>query len=69
MAAFISAVINAPLSAVLIIFEMTGNYEILLPLLISTVLSSTVARIIYPENIYSVKLFKRIMQKENIIQL
>ncbi|WP_050748612.1 chloride channel protein [Halothermothrix orenii] len=59
MAAFISGIIRAPLTAVLIIFELTGNYSLILPLLLGAVLASNISKHICPESIYSPKLFYR----------
>ena len=43
MGAFFAAVIRAPFTSILIIFEMTRNYEIILPLMIANILAYLVA--------------------------
>jgi chloride channel protein, CIC family len=43
MGAFFAGAIRAPITSILIIFEMTGDYAIILPLMISNVISYTVA--------------------------
>ncbi len=43
MGAFFAGAVRAPITSILIIFEMTGDYAIILPLMISNVLSYTIA--------------------------
>jgi CIC family chloride channel protein len=43
MGAFFVGTIRAPITSILIIFEMTGDYAIILPLMISNMLSYTIA--------------------------
>jgi CIC family chloride channel protein len=52
MGAFFAGAIRAPITSVLIIFEMTGDYAIILPLMISNVLSYTVSAWLQPVPIY-----------------
>ena len=59
MAAVVSGTTHAPITALLIIFEMTGDYRIILPLMIVVVLSTLVARRITGESIYTLKLVRR----------
>ncbi|MHC4547854.1 MAG: chloride channel protein [Planctomycetota bacterium] len=59
MAALVAGTTHAPISAILILFEMTKEFEIILPLMIACVLSTTVARGILRESIYSLKLARR----------
>ncbi len=59
MAAFFSAAAHAPVTAILILFEMTGDYRIILPLMLATVVSTLVARVISHESIYTLKLTRR----------
>jgi CIC family chloride channel protein len=49
----------APIMAILMIFEMTLDYEIILPLMLSCILSSTVARLFHRDSIYTEKLRKK----------
>jgi len=44
MGAFFAAVIRAPITSVLIIFEMTGSYRLVLPLMISNTIAYIIAR-------------------------
>ncbi|MBN1313840.1 MAG: chloride channel protein [Anaerolineales bacterium] len=59
MAAFFSGAAHAPVTAILILFEMTGDYRIILPLMLATVMSTLVSRIISRESIYTLKLSRR----------
>ncbi|MFH1003608.1 MAG: chloride channel protein [Chloroflexota bacterium] len=59
MAAVFSGAARAPFSAILIIFEMTGNYAIILPLMTAVVISTIVSRAISRDSIYTLKLLRR----------
>ena len=52
MGAFFAGAIRAPITSILIIFEMTGDYAIILPLMIANVISYTVAARLHPVPIY-----------------
>ena len=56
MAAFFSAASHAPITAILILFEMTGDYGIILPLMLTTVISYLLSLSISRESIYTLKL-------------
>jgi CIC family chloride channel protein len=59
MAAVFAGAARAPFSAILIIFELTGNYAIILPLMMAVVISTLVSRAISRESIYTLKLLRR----------
>ena len=59
MGAVVAATTHGPLQAILIIFEMTGNYTIILPLMITCIISCLVARRLCGESIYTFKLIRR----------
>ncbi|MCP4373429.1 MAG: chloride channel protein [Deltaproteobacteria bacterium] len=59
MGAVVSATTHGPLTALLMLFEMTGDYKIILPLMITCIISSIIARQILKESIYSLKLLRR----------
>jgi chloride channel protein, CIC family len=59
MGAVVSATTHGPLSAILILFEMTGNYRIILPLMIACIISSLASRRLLAESIYTMKLIRR----------
>jgi len=52
MGAFFAGAIRAPITSILIIFEMTGDYAIILPLMIANMISYTVASRLQPVPIY-----------------
>ena len=43
MAAFLAGVVHCPITAFLLLFELTGDYQIILPLMISRLVSTLVA--------------------------
>jgi chloride channel protein, CIC family len=53
MAAITAGTGHAPISAVLILFELTGNYDLILPLMVASILSGVVSRKLYPYSIYT----------------
>ena len=59
MAAVFAAAARAPLTAMLIVFEMSNDYGMILPLMVATVAASHFAQWIYPESIYTQKLTRR----------
>jgi CIC family chloride channel protein len=59
MASVFAGAARAPFSAIIIIFEMTGNYNIILPLMTSVVISTFLSRKIKRESIYTIKLLRR----------
>jgi len=59
MAAVVAATTHAPLTAILIVYEITRNYQIILPLMLAAVISTIVARLIMRESIYTLKLHRR----------
>lgn len=59
MAGMIAATTHAPMTAMLIIFEMTSDYRIILPLMVTVVFSALVAGRLFQHSIYTVKLAKR----------
>lgn len=59
MGAVVAGTTHGVLSAILIVYEMTGDYRIILPIMLAAGLSSIVARFIDPESIYYKKLSRR----------
>jgi CIC family chloride channel protein len=59
MAAATAASIHAPLTAAVMIFELSGDYLIVLPLLLTTVVATTVSRAVNSESVYEAELRKR----------
>jgi len=59
MGAVVSGTTHGPMSAILILFEMTGNYRIILPLMIACIISTVVARQWLEESIYTLNLSRK----------
>jgi len=59
MAAVFAACARAPLTAMLIVFEMSNDYALILPLMLTAVTASYLAQYLYPESIYTSKLARR----------
>lgn len=59
MAAVFAGAAQAPISAILILFEMTGDYKIILPLMVACVISTLVLKWISRDSIYTMKLRRR----------
>jgi chloride channel protein, CIC family len=58
MASVFAGTSQAPISSILLLFEMTGNYQILPPLMITCVISSLLVRYKTKYSIYTLKLFR-----------
>ncbi len=60
MAAVFSAGAHAPMTAVIILFELTGDYRIILPLMLTVVIATMLAQFMLKgESIYTLKLTRR----------
>lgn len=59
MGAVVAATTHGPLSSILILFEMTGDYKIILPLMITCIISRLIAGRLLKESIYTFKLIRR----------
>lgn len=59
MAAVFGGVAHAPIASILIIFEMTDDYRIILPLMTAVVISTLLSHVMSPETIYTLKLRRR----------
>ncbi|MCP5109242.1 MAG: chloride channel protein [bacterium] len=59
MAAFFAAAAKAPTTSILILFEMTNDYRIMLPLMAATVGSVYLSHQLLPHSIYTLKLHQR----------
>lgn len=56
MAAVFAGAARAPITAVLIVFEMSNDYKLILPLMLATVISTLLAEHVFAESIYTLKL-------------
>lgn len=59
MAAVFAAAARAPFTAMLIVFEMSNDYSMILPLMVAAVTASHFAQWLYPDSIYTQKLTRR----------
>ena len=59
MGAVVAGTTHAPITAMIIIFELTGTYEIILPLMITCMLSTLITTSLKRDSIYTSKLSRR----------
>lgn len=59
MGAFLSAVARAPITAVVMVFEMTGDYNHILPIMLSAAIADLIAEKLNHAPIYSTLIFKQ----------
>jgi CIC family chloride channel protein len=59
MGAVFAASARAPITAVLIIYELTGEYSTILPLMLAIVLATAISARLSPDTIYTLKLRRR----------
>jgi CIC family chloride channel protein len=59
MGAVFAAAARAPMTAVIILFELTGQYQIILPLMFAIVLAAFIANLLSEDTIYTLKLRRR----------
>ncbi len=65
MAAVFSGAAHAPITSIIILFEMTNDYRIILPLMLATVVSTLLSQKLNHENIYTLKLSRRGIRLEH----
>src|SRR5262249_15242864 len=59
MGAVVAGASLAPLTGIVILFELTGNYEIILPLMVTCVIASTLVHRTLGESMYTLRLRER----------
>jgi CIC family chloride channel protein len=59
MAGVLAGTTHAAVSSVLILFEMTGDYGVILPLMLSAALAAVTSRAIEPDSLYTAPLRRR----------
>lgn len=59
MAGVIAAVAHCPLTAFLLVFEITNDYQIILPVMLVSILATTVAQLFFRDSIYALWLRDR----------
>lgn len=56
MAALVAATTHAPLTAIIIVYEVTQSYEVILPLMFAAVVGTIVSRFVTRDSVYTFKL-------------
>lgn len=59
MAGVFAGSAQAPVTSIIMLFEMTGDYRIILPLMVTSVLAATVTSALTRDSIYTLKLVRR----------
>jgi CIC family chloride channel protein len=59
MGAVVAGATHAPITAILIIFELTSEYKIILPLMIASIIATLLTTKLQKESIYTLKLIRR----------
>ncbi len=59
MGGLVAGTTHAPITAIIIVFELTSNYHIILPLMIVCIISTIVSQKLSRESIYTLKLLQR----------
>jgi CIC family chloride channel protein len=59
MGGVVGATTHAPLTAILIVFELCNRHSIILPLMLTTVVSTLLSMTLFGESIYTMKLVRR----------
>lgn len=67
MGALFAATVRAPITGILLVIEMTHNYDLILPLIITSLGATLVAQMLGGQPIYS-QLLHRTIKKEKLRQ-
>lgn len=59
MSGLLAGVVHAPLTAIFLIAEITGGYELFLPIMLVATTSYSMSRLIEPKSIYTIQLARR----------
>ncbi len=67
MGGVVAAAVQAPLTAIIIIFELTGDYNVILPLMMTCIIASLISEVFNEYSIYTLKLkLKGIYLREGV---
>jgi CIC family chloride channel protein len=69
MGALLAATTHAPLMSILMIFEMTLSYEVMLPLMLACITGYVVAHRIRPESVYAKSLANNRRAQRAVVKL
>ncbi|MBN1844097.1 MAG: chloride channel protein, partial [Sedimentisphaerales bacterium] len=64
MASVVAATTHAPMTAIIILFEMTRNYRVIMPVMFAATVATAVAHLLSRDSIYTLKLRRRGIQYE-----
>src|SRR5262249_57540626 len=53
MGGVVGAVIQAPLLSILLLFELTRNYDVMTPIMLTAVTATVIYRLVFEENLYT----------------
>ncbi|MET6989705.1 chloride channel protein [Sediminicola arcticus] len=59
MAGLMAGVLHAPLTAIFLIAEVTGGYELFIPLMITSALSFSITKYVHPHSVYNMELGRK----------
>ncbi|NJN96344.1 MAG: CBS domain-containing protein [Anaerolineales bacterium] len=59
MAAVLAGTVHAPLTAIILLFEMTNDYHIILPLMFAVVVSLLISQRLQPDSVYALGLARK----------
>jgi len=65
MASMVSATTHAPMAGIVILFEMTRNYRVILPVMFAATIAAAGARLLFTESISTLKLHRRGIRYES----
>jgi chloride channel protein, CIC family len=69
MGAVLAAVVHAPLASILIVFELTRDYGVMLPAMLACVMATTIARVVFQDSIYTQSLRRRGLRLSSAVDL
>ena len=59
MAGLMAGVLHAPLTAIFLIAEVTGGYELFIPLMITAAIAYSITKYVHPHSVYNMELGRR----------
>ena len=59
MAGLMAGVLHAPLTAIFLIAEVTGGYQLFIPLMITATISYSIAKFVHPYSVYAMELGRK----------
>jgi CBS domain-containing protein len=68
MAAMLTVVVRAPLTSILLVFELTGSYGMVLPLMLASIIAAVIAERLHPGSVYAAALRSKgihLLQRED----